>query len=88
MQQTSIDFICQWMNENPWKHEVCPLAFAWEIDMDRKLQSNCKLVANDINELYSLMDESTIPFVYMHFCGKLMWIASCKIVAQSCIYFS
>lgn len=51
LQQTSIDFICQWMNENPCKQEVCPLAFAREIDMDRKLQSNYKLVANDINEL-------------------------------------
>ncbi len=57
LQQTSIAFICQWMNENPCKQEVCPLAFAREIDMDRKLKSNSKLVANDINELYSLMDE-------------------------------
>ncbi len=57
LQQTLIDFICQWMNENPCKQEVCPSAFAQKIDMDRKLQNNCKLIENDINELYSFMDE-------------------------------
>jgi hypothetical protein len=45
------------MNENPCKQEVCPSAFAQKIDMDRKLQNNCKLIENDINELYSFMDE-------------------------------
>lgn len=36
--------------------DICSQTFLWETIMDRKLRKNCKLIANDMNKLYLLMD--------------------------------